>query len=100
MQIRLIGQRAARHHGDQSLQHGVPQAHSQNAAGKCQQQAFGQQLGKDGGARRAQCTAYGQLLLPHHAARQQQIGHIDAGNEQHKADGAEQEPQHLDALRG
>ncbi len=47
----------------------------------------------------AQCTAHGQFLLPRHAARQQQIGHIDAGDEQHESDGAQQEPEHLDSFR-
>lgn len=49
-------------------------------------------------ARAAPRALHGQLFLPHHTARQQQIGHINAGNEQHKADGAEQQPQHLNSL--
>ena len=99
-QIRFIGQRAPRHHRDQSLQHGVSDAHAQQASGKGHHQALSQQLREDRGPRRSQGAAHGQLLLPGHAARQQQIGHVDAGNEQHKADGAEQQPEHLDSFRG
>ena len=99
-QIGLAGQCIARHGGDKTLQHGVTHADSEGSAGKSQDQAFGKKLGEDGGAARAESAANRQFLLSRHAARQQQIGDVDAGNEQNKPNGAQEQPEHLDAFFG
>ena len=38
--------------------------------------------------------------MARHAARQQQIGDVDAGNQQHESNRTQEQPEHLDALFG
>jgi hypothetical protein len=60
-----------------------------------QHQALGQQLPHDPAAARAHCRSHRQFLRAHRTARQQQVGDIAAGDQQHQADGTEQDEQLL-----
>ena len=60
------------------------------AAQQRQQQALDQQLPHEAPARRAERRADGDLAPPHRRAREQQVRHVRAGDEEHHADGAGQ----------
>ena len=99
-QVGLGGQRVGRHGGDKPFQHGIADAHAECSTGEREQQALGEQLAEDGAAASAERAAHRQFLLAGHAASQQQIGDVDAGDEEHETDGAQQQPEHLDAVFG
>ena len=61
-----------------------------DAAGEREQQALDQQLPDDAPARRAHRVAHRHLARPRRRARQQQVGDVGAGDEQHEADRAHQ----------
>ena len=82
------------------MQHRITHANSQGAADHGEDQTLRKKLGKDGAASGTERAANSQFLLARHAARQQEIGDVDAGNEQHKAHGAKEQPEHLDAFFG
>ncbi len=63
------------------------------AAGEREQDAFGEQLPQDAGAARAERRADRHLLLARHRARQQQVRHVRAGDEQDEPDRAGQHQQ-------
>ncbi len=58
-----------------------------------EQQALGEQLTNQPSASGAQRQAHGGFLLSRHAAREQQIGDIDAGDQQQQADRGKQHQQ-------
>ena len=64
-----------------------------DAAGERQHHALGQQLADDAGPCGAQCEADGHLLLAPGEAGQEQVRHVGAGDEEHEADGAQQDQQ-------
>ena len=47
--------------------------------------ALGEELAQQPAARGSQGRADGDLLLPRLGPRQQQVGHVDAGDQQHQA---------------
>ena len=65
----------------------------EHASGKPQHRAFGQTLAHQAAPARAQRHAHGQFPLARNRARQQQAGDVRAGNQQHQADRAQQQPQ-------
>ena len=60
------------------------------AARQRQQDVLGKQLARDARSRRPQRQPDGKLLLPRRASRQQQVGDIHAGNQQHERHGRQQ----------
>ena len=64
-----------------------------DAAGGGEHQAFGQHLAHQPAALGAQRGAQADLALARGAARQQQVGDVDAGDEQHQRDRADQREQ-------
>ena len=60
-----------------------------------QHATFDDELQQHAGASGAQCDAHGDFTLPRFGTRQQKIGDIGAGNQQHEGDGAEQDEQGL-----
>src|SRR5262245_15742948 len=78
---------------DQRLYSPRRQQYGQRSAEERQQQAFGQQLPRQPETARAQCRAHGEFLAPRLAARERQIGHVGAGDEQDEADRAQQQPE-------
>ncbi len=81
-------------------EHGISDANSKDAAHQGEQEAFGKQLNEDGPRSCPQRAADGQLFLPGHAAGQQEIGDVDAGDQEHKSDRAQQQPQGQLSLLG
>ena len=72
-----------------------------DAARKRQQHAFRQHLAQQPAALRAERGAQAQLALAHRAARQQQVGDVDAGDQQHEQHrAAEDEQRRADLLDG
>ena len=88
VQVGLGGQRPLGHHCDQAGKHGVSHADSESPTHQGEQDAFGKQLNEDGPWSRAQRAAHGELFLPRHAAGQQQVGDVYAGDQEHKSDSA------------
>ena len=66
---------------------------SQRASHQAQQQAFAENLRDQTAAPRAQCRANRHFLAPAGDARQQQAGHVDAGQQQQKSHRAQQQQQ-------
>ena len=62
----------------------VPEQQPARAADRRQQQALGQQLAQDTRPPRSQRQPHAHLPLPLRAARQQQVGNVGAGQQQHK----------------
>ena len=69
------------------------QRQAEAAAGERQQHVLGEELLQQPSAARARGGAQRHLLLPRGAGRQEQVRHVRAGDEQHEADGSEQERQ-------
>ena len=96
--------RAARQGFDEESAHDVErdprQHHAASRAQKGQQQAFGEHLADKPRTPRADGRAHGHLALALDAARQQQPGHVDAADGQHRQDSAQQRPQRPLALAG
>ena len=88
-QARQVGwlQAAQSLHGDEG------QHQSATRAKRGQHEALGQQLHRDAAAAGAERDAHRELVLPRERARQHQVGHVGARNEQDEADGPEQNPQ-------
>ncbi len=57
---------------------------------ECERHALGEQLAGDPPPRGAERDSHGEFPLAVRAARQEQARHVDAGDEEHAADGAEQ----------
>ena len=68
-------------------------AQPRDAAGGREHQAFGQHLAHQAAALGAERGAQADLALARRAARQQQVGDVDAGDEQHQRDRADQREQ-------
>jgi hypothetical protein len=68
---------------------------AQNAAQQGQQQAFDQPLPHQPPARGAQREAHGNFAAARGSARNQQVGHVRAGDQQHQAHGRHQDRQGL-----
>ena len=62
----------------------------ERAADGREQHAFGEQLRDEARASRAEGPADRHLALPHGRPREQQVGDVRAGDQQHEADGGEQ----------
>ena len=56
-----------------------------------EQQAFGQKLPRNSCAARAERQAHGNFAPPTRSAREQQVGNVGAGNEEHEADSSDQD---------
>ena len=79
-----------RRHRQKDPQAAPADEHSGGAADQTQQQALGQQLLEQAAASRAKRQADGDLSLPSCPARQQQIRHVGAGDQQHESSRAQQ----------
>src|SRR5262245_40245196 len=81
--------------GERYEQIGPPprQRQSGQAAQPGEQQTLGQQLPDDATAIRAQRSAHGNFPPPPRGARQQQVGNVRAGDQEHHPDRAEQHEQ-------
>ena len=66
---------------------------AQRAACEREHQAFGEQLADEACTLRAQGLPYGELARPRSGARQQQVGDVGAGDQQHQADDGHQDLQ-------
>ena len=75
--------------GDSELR----EAQRQQRAQTREQQILREQLPDNAGAARAQRTAKSDLPLPRRRTREQQIGHVGAGNQQHQAHRSKQHQQ-------
>ena len=78
---------------DQQPQEPRRDGHAEDAAGGRHQRALGKHLQRQANTSSAECRSHGELVLPRGAARDQQVGDVDAGHEQQTADGAEQDEQ-------
>ncbi len=58
-----------------------------------QHERLGQQLPEEPGARGAEGGAQRELLLARRGAREEQVGHVGAGDEEHEADGTQEDEQ-------
>jgi hypothetical protein len=67
--------------------------HPKRAARKRQQDTLGEQLPYQTSASCSKRQTYADFALPEARTRQQQVGHIDAGDEQHQRDHPHQEEQ-------
>lgn len=63
--------------------------------GEREHEALGQQLADDARLASAERGAYGDLARPRRAAREQQVGDVAAGDQQHQADRRQQRQQTL-----
>ena len=79
--------------GPERLQCHHREGEAQPPAGQGQEQALGEHLAEQRPAARAERGAEGELRAPRRAAREQQVGHVGAGDQQDQADGAEQQDQ-------
>ena len=91
--LRFVGDGVGRHHGDDSAQSRIGQQYAQQAAAHGQQQALRKQLPHDPEAPRAHRRANRHFAPPVGAARQQQVRHVDARDQQQQAHRSEQDPQ-------
>ena len=71
---------------------GEPEA--AETAEEAEREALGQQFGGQPPPARAERRADGQLLLSPLGAHEEEVGDVGAGDEQHDADGAEEDPEH------
>ena len=62
----------------------VGECESQGPRGRRQQQGLNQQLADQTRAARTERAAHGELLTARRSARQQQVGHVDAGDQEHR----------------
>jgi len=66
---------------------------ARRAAENGEQHTLGQQLAEHAGSAGAQRGAHRQFLVPGLRARQLEVRDVGGGNEQHKGDGAQQQPE-------
>ena len=64
-------------------------------AGECQHHALRQQRARDAATTRPKRRTHGEFLMPSFRAHQEQVRHVPAGDEQHDADGGQENPQDL-----
>jgi hypothetical protein len=64
--------------------------HADRAAQRCEQHALGQQLPYQSPPSRADRQPHADLCAAQGCSRQQQVGHVRAGNQQHQRDDDEQ----------
>src|SRR6185369_7920489 len=76
--------------GEQELNATIGQRDTENAADQSENSAFGEELRDQPGAARAQRHAKGIFLAARFGAELQQVGDVDAGDQQDEADGAEE----------
>ena len=89
-----------RRHRQKDPQAAPAHEHSDGAADQAEQQALGQQLLEQPAASRAKRQADGDLFLPPCPARQQQIRHVGAGDQQNQSRRAEQHIQNRTGAAG
>ena len=81
---------ATRTDTDQQSNPGESQNQTQQATRQRENQALGEQLPDDLAAAGAESRPRGELTLPGRGPRQQKIGYVRAGDQQHEADSSEQ----------
>ena len=86
---------AGRHDEREEARAPERQCQAEAAADEREQQVLGEELLHEAPAAGAGGGAQRQLLLPGRPGGQQQVGDVGAGDQQHEADGAEQERQSL-----
>ena len=86
---------AVRIRGQERAETGKGDSDADGAADQREQDSLGQELSKDPPATRAECGPDGELTLTRFGARQQEVGEIGAGDEQHEPDRTLQHPQRL-----
>ena len=85
-------QRERRHQRDDRVDDRRGEQRTEQSAGKREDQAFDEQLPDDRRRRCADGRANRQLSMARRAAREQQVGDVRAGDEQHEQHRAEQQP--------
>ena len=98
MAVSVSGRDALRQETDQRPVDHDGEPDTQHAADAGEQQALFQELHDQAAASRAQGEAYGNLLLPRSGARDQQIGHIGAGDQQNQCHDPHQREQRIGEL--
>ena len=79
-------------HGQNQPHPAVSEQQTERAAGERQQHAFGEQLTDDPPPACAQRRAHGHFFLSPRRAREQQVRHVRAGDQQHQPHRAQQSP--------
>ena len=74
---------------------GLGQRHADRAARECQHHALRQQRARDAATTRAKRRTHRELLMTSFRAHQEQVRHVPAGDEQHDADGGQENPEDL-----
>ena len=67
--------------------------HTEQASGKSQHRALGEALAHQAAAARTERSAHGEFALARDCASNKQAGHIDARNQHHQADRAQEQPE-------
>ena len=98
--VHLGRQRERRQQREDRVHQPVGERHPERAADEREHQALGDELAHDDTARRAQRRAHGQLAPARGAAGEQQVGHVRARDQQHEADGPQQQPERRLRLAG
>src|SRR5262245_25987943 len=84
---------AVRADGQNQIDSPPRQRHAESPSSHGQQYALSQQLPHDAPSAGAHRHTHGDFSLPRRSARQQQVGHVRAGDQQHASDGAQQDQQ-------
>src|SRR6185369_6769476 len=82
-----------RHHESYRIDNRAREKHTEGSTESRQHQALRKKLGKQPRSGGAQRRSYCSLFLTRGAARQQQIRHVDATNQEKKADRTQQQPE-------
>ena len=93
MNVERYAVRPVRHQSDEHRASPIGEEHPKGAARERQQDALGEQLPYQSPASCPERQTYGDLALPHAGPRQQQVGHVGAGDEQHQPDHGHQQKQ-------
>ena len=98
LEVCFRGQYALGHDTQNGAQQSNPEPDSQSASEQRKNQALGKKLTKNLSAICPHRAANRNFSLPRRALGQQQICDVEAGDEQHKADRAQQQPQVMNTL--
>ena len=79
----------------QQPRRGLGERHADRTARECQHHALRQQRARDAATTRPKRRTHGEFLLASFRAHQEQVRHVPAGDEQHDADGGQENPQDL-----
>jgi hypothetical protein len=83
---------------ENGLEQNRRESSTENTADECQDKAFREELGEELRTRGAEGGADGDFSLTGGAAREEEIGDVDAGDEQDEGDRAHQEPETGDGV--